>query len=214
LEPTQLLMYAQQLQAIAQAGIAYPTTPYDLERYEAIRVLSIKLLQELTDEPYEKILRVFASETGYQTPKVDIRAVLFRGENEILLVKEKIDHERWTLPGGWADVGYTPYEVAAKETQEETGLLVKPVRLLALLDKRKHPHPPQPWYVYKVFIQCEIVGGKLIQDTPETAGARWFSMEQLPSIELSTDRVTASQLKALFEFAKNPGLPPLCDQVF
>jgi ADP-ribose pyrophosphatase YjhB (NUDIX family) len=211
MESTELLRYAQRLQAIAQAGIAYPTTPYDLERYQEIRSLSVKLLQELTDEPFEKIVRVFASETGYQTPKVDVRAVLFQGENEILLVQEKIDQNKWTLPGGWADVGYTPYEVAVKEAQEETGLLVRPVRLLALLDKREHPHPPQPWYVYKVFIQCEIEGGELQQDTAETVGARWFRRDELSSIELSTDRVTVSQLEAVFPFAVNPNLPALCE---
>ncbi len=204
-------MHAQRLQAIAQAGITYASTPYDLERYQEIRAISVKLLQELTEEPLEKILRVFASEDGYQTPKVDIRAVLFRGGQEVLLVREKIDRGRWTLPGGWADIGYTPFEVAAKEAQEETGLLVRPMRLLALLDKRKHAHPPQPWYVYKAFIQCEITGGSLIQETPETTGASWFRQDELHSIELSTDRTTASQLETLFKFAKNPELPPLCD---
>ena len=208
---TRLLKHAQRLQAIAQAGIAYATSPYDLERYEEIRSLSVQLLQELTDEPYEKIVRVFASETGYQTPKVDVRVVLFRGTSEILLVKEKIDQNRWTVPGGWADVGCTPFEVAIKEAQEETGLLVKPVRLLALFDKRKHPHPPQPWYVYKAFIQCEAVEGELRQETAETAGARWFRQDELSGIELSTDRVTASQLEAMFPFAGNPALPTLCD---
>ena len=72
-------MYAQRLQALAQVGIEYSTTGFDLERYEEIRTISVKLLQELSDEPYEKIIRVFASETGYQTPKVDVRAVVFRG---------------------------------------------------------------------------------------------------------------------------------------
>src|SRR3954464_3043790 len=122
MEPTHLLLLAQRLQAIAQAGLAYARIPYDIERYEEIRLLSVKLLQELTEEPLEKIVRVFASETGYQTPKVDVRAVLFRGEDKVLLVQEKIDQGKWTLPGGWADIGYTPYEVAVKEAQEETGL--------------------------------------------------------------------------------------------
>lgn len=211
MESTQLLIYAQRLQAIAQAGIAYATTAYDLERYEEIRVVSVKLLQELTDEPYEKIIRIFASETGYQTPKVDVRAVLFRGDDQILLVREKSDHGRWTLPGGWADIGYTPFEVAVKEAQEETGLLVRAVRLLALYDKRKHSHPPQAWYVYKLFIHCEIQGGQLVQETSETAGAQWFTLEELAAIELSADRVTESQLASLFEFAKNPKLSALCD---
>ncbi len=208
---TRLLAFTQKLQAIAQAGIAYQTNSYDLERYEEIRSLSAKLLQELTDEPYEKIVRVFASETGYQTPKIDIRAALFRGTDEILMVQEKVDHNRWTVPGGWADIGCTPFEVAVKEAEEETGLIVKPVRLLALLDKRKHAHPPQPWYAYKAFIQCEVQGGVLLQETAETSGAQWFRKEELPLAELSLDRVTAPQLETLFTFARNPDLPTLCD---
>lgn len=211
MESSQLLIQAQRLQALAQAGLAYRGNPYDLERYKEIRAISVKLLQELTEEPLEKIIRVFASEEGYQTPKVDIRAVLFREGSEILLIREKIDSGKWTLPGGWADIGYTPFEVAAKEAYEETGLIVKPVRLLALFDKRKHSHPPQPWYVYKAFIECEVEGGSLIQDTPETTGARWFRHDELPYIELSTDRTTPSQLETIFKFASDPRLPTLCD---
>lgn len=211
MEASKLLVCAQRLQALAQAGIAYSTSVYDLERYEEIRALSATLLQELTDEPFEKIIRVFASETGYQTPKVDIRAVLFRGVDEVLLVKEKVDEGRWTLPGGWADVGLTPFQVAMKEAYEETGLVVRAVRLLALLDKREHAHPAQPWYVYKAFIRCEVEGGELIQETTETFGARWFRRGEVSNIELSTDRVTQSQLSMLFRFVENPDLPALCD---
>ncbi len=112
MEPNQLLLLTQRLQALAQAGLAYSTNPYDRERYQEMRSISVKLLAELTEEPVEKIIRVFASEDGYQTPKVDVRAVLLRGGPEILLVREKIDSDKWTLPGGWADVGYTPFELA------------------------------------------------------------------------------------------------------
>lgn len=206
-----LLTYAQRLQAIAQAGMTFSTNPYDTERYEEIRLLSAKLLGELTEEPFEKIIRVFASETGYQTPKVDIRAVVFRGTTEILMVQEKVDQNRWTLPGGWAEVGLTPFEVAVKETQEEAGLVVKPLRLLALLDKRNHGHPLQPWYVYKAFIQCQVEGGSLLEEGTETSGARWCEREELGNVELSADRVTASQLETMFAFAENPELPALCD---
>lgn len=209
--PTELLDCAQRLQAIAQAGIAFATSAYDVERYEEVRRIGARLMQELTDGPVEEIVRSFAFETGYPTPKVDIRVVMFRGGEEILLVQEKIDHGRWTLPGGWADVGYSPFEVAAKEAEEETGLKVKPVRLLALLDKRKHAHPSEPWYVYKAFVQCEIAGGELKQATAETSGARWFRRGEVRGIELSKDRVTASQLETMFLFAADPGQPALCD---
>lgn len=206
-----LLRYAQRIQAIAQAGIAYSTNAYDLERYEELRGLSVDLLGEISDEPYEKIVRVFASETGYQTPKVDIRAVIFDDSRRVLLAREKMDKGRWTLPGGWADVGYSPFEVAVKEAREETGLEVRAVRLLALLDKRKHEHPAQPWYIYKAFVRCEVQGGAIVQETAETSGVGWFTQDQLKGVELSTDRVTAAQLDLLFRLADHPDLPAVCD---
>jgi len=207
----QLLRQAQRLQALAQAGLVFSKDPYDRERYEELRGISVTLLAELTDEPLEKIFRAFASDDGYPTPKVDVRAVLLREGPEVLLVREKLDAGRWTLPGGWADVGYSPFENAAKEVQEETGLLAKPVRLLALFDKRKHAHPPQPWYAYKAFIQCEVEGGSLVQHTQETAGARWFGADELPVLELSTERTTAWQLEAVLRLACDPHSATLCD---
>ncbi len=211
MEALELLKHAQRLQALAQAGLAYPTSPYDVERYQEIRTLSAYLLQALTNENFEKIIEVFASETGYQTPKVDIRAVIFRGMEEVLMVREKIDGGRWTLPGGWADVGYTPREMAVKEALEETGLVVKADRLLAVLDKREHSHPPEPWYAYKIFIECQIEGGAFLHDTNETSGVRWIHKDELPGLELSTTRVTQDQLKMLFQFAEQPFLPAICD---
>ena len=207
------LATAQRLQALAQSGLAYTTNPFDAERYEEIRAISVRMVAELAAEPLalEKVANLFAGETGYQTPKVDVRAVLFRGADEVLLVRETLDGNRWTLPGGWADVGLTPFEVAEKEAHEETGLRVRAVRLLALLDKKRHPHPPQPWYVYKCFVRCEVVGGDLLAATSETTGARWVRAEEIPHLSLSVDRTTASQLTTLFAFARQPDKPTLCD---
>ena len=209
--PTTLLSLAQRLQALAQAGLTYAANAYDQERYAEIRAISVDLMGELSTAPPEKIKNLFASETGYQTPKVDVRAVIFRGENEVLMIQEKVDANRWTLPGGWADVGYTPFEIAVKETQEETGLHVQATRLLALLDKKMHDHPPQEWYVYKCFVRCEVLGGNLLAETPETLGARWVRQEEIAALPLSADRITAAQLDTLFAFARQPDLPTLCD---
>ena len=202
---------AQRLQALAQAGLAYEPNPYDQERYEEVHALSLRLMALLTGEPVAQLNALFANETNYPTPKVDVRAVLFRGTEEILLVQEKSDGHRWTLPGGWADVGYTPSEVAVKEAWEETGLETRAVRLLALLDKKRHAHPPQPWYVYKAFVLCEVVGGALQAETSETTQARWVHRAELPTLELSSDRTTLAQLEMMLVFASNPDLPALCD---
>ena len=210
MEPLRLLDHVQRLQALAQAGLTYTRDPYDRERYEELRTISVQLLAELTNEPIEKIIGAFASEQGYPTPKVDVRAVVIR-DREVLLVKESLDGGKWTLPGGWADIGFTPFEMAAKEVLEETGLVVRPMRLLALFDKRKHAHPPQPWYTYKAFIQCEVTGGSLLQKTLETGGARWFQQAELRCLELSVDRTTAFQLEKVVAVALNPEAPVLCD---
>ena len=198
-----LLGIAKRLQSIAQSGIFYSNDkPFDFERYQEISELSVKILSELTDEPIEKISNLFTQERdGYQTPKVDIRAVVFNESGEILMVKEKVDG-CWSLPGGWADVGYTPAEVAVKEVQEETGLVVKTVRLLAVLDKRNHPHPPEGWYVYKIFILCEKFGGEIAKNTTETSDIQYFSLENLPP--LSEPRNIFSQIKLMFEYRDNP----------
>jgi ADP-ribose pyrophosphatase YjhB (NUDIX family) len=209
---TDWLAVAQRLNALAQAGLTYAQSGYDRERYDEIRAISTRILSNLTDEPVEKIAPLFAANVGeYPTPKVDIRAVVFRGTDEMLMVQEKIDHLRWTLPGGWADVGYTPFEVAAKEVHEETGLTVRPVRLLAVFDKKKHPHPPQPWYVYKFFIRCDVVGGELATDIHDIGEVRWVHRAEIATLPLSTDRVTASQIETMFTFATNADAPALCD---
>ena len=208
---TEILAIAQRLQALAQAGLMYSQNVFDTERYTEVQALSLQLLAGLTGQPVALLDTLFATETGYPTPKVDIRAVLFRGTDEILLVQEKLDANRWSLPGGWADVGYTPFEVAVKEVREETGLETEAVRLLALLDKKQHPHPPQPWYIYKAFVLCRVVGGAIQENTVETAGVRWVHRSELAELELSTDRITHSQLVQMLEFASQPDLPTLCD---
>ncbi|WP_426058805.1 NUDIX hydrolase [Hymenobacter sp. B1770] len=209
--PTDWLLIAQRLQALAQTGLVYEPSPYAQERYHEIQDLSLQMISMLTGEPVAQLNALFAGETNYPTPKVDVRAVLFRGTDEVLMVQEKLDDNRWTLPGGWADISYTPFEVAVKEAREETGLETQAVRLLALLDKKRHAHPPQPWYIYKAFVLCREVGGNLQADTSETAEARWVHRSELASLELSTDRNTLAQLQSMMEFAANPDLPTLCD---
>jgi ADP-ribose pyrophosphatase YjhB (NUDIX family) len=199
--------WAKQIQAISQAGLEYAENGYDLERYEALRSISVEMLSAISDTPVEKVRELFASESGYATPKLDVRAVVFQ-EGRILMVRERADGA-WSLPGGWADIGYTPSEVAVKETREEAGYEVQPVRLLALLDKKRHPHPPSAWHIYKAFILCEIVGGEALRDGLETSAVDFFGEHELP--ELSVERNTESQLRHMFEFLRSPAGPVLLD---
>ncbi|GGH23161.1 NUDIX hydrolase [Paenibacillus segetis] len=189
------LEWAKQIQAIAQTGLTYTKDPYDTERYEQLRQISIDILANYTSIDEQQIKLSFANETGYATPKVDVRGVVFNN-NKILMVREKIDGA-WSLPGGWADIGYSPSEIAVKEIKEESGYDVIPVRLLAVLDKKFHHHPPEPYHVYKIFIECKIVGGEATTSL-ETSAVDFFDEQHLP--ELSLERNTPQQIITMFEF--------------
>jgi len=196
--------WAKKIQAIAQAGLTYSKDSYDLERFKELRELSVEMMSAYSGLDIEQVAGLFANETGYCTPKVDVRAVVFQ-EDRLLLVKE-IQDGGWSLPGGWADVGYSPKEVAVKEVKEESGYDVRPIRLLAVLDRSKHPHPPLAYHVYKLFILCELTGGTATTSI-ETSGIGFFAREELPP--LSTDRITQSQLDMIFKeaFQPSPEIP-------
>lgn len=202
----QVLEYIKRVQAIAQAGITYAENGYDLERYEELRSISAGLMTGLTDEPLEKIRGLFTNEDGYQTPKVDIRAAIFKGES-ILLVKENADGF-WSLPGGWADVGYSPAEVAVKEVEEEAGISVMAKRILAILDKKFHPHPPSPYHTYKIFIECEQIGG-VLEKGMETSDVAFYNINAVP--QLSEERITQSQIQLLYKLHLDKGRPTVFD---
>ena len=201
-----LLNHIKRLQAIAQTGLEYTENPYDIERYEELREMSISLMQLVTNADLTVIRDLFASGKGYPTPMVDVRAIVFK-DNQILMIKESVDG-LWAPPGGWADIGYSPAEVAVKEAREEAGLQVEAVRLMGIWDKKMHAHPPQAWYVYKVFMLCEIRGGKA-EAGFETTDVGFFSLEHLPP--LSTDRILKSQIERLFDMYTNNMQVPFFD---
>ena len=146
---------------------------------------------------------LLALETGPATPKVDVRAAVFRDE-QVLLVKEP-GEVGWSLPGGWADVGESPSEAAARETMEESGYRVRPVRLLAAYDRDRHGHPPIPYHVYKLVYLCEILDEMPLSDV-DTDGVCFFGEDELP--ELSVTRITRAQISRFFEHHRNPNLLP------
>jgi ADP-ribose pyrophosphatase YjhB (NUDIX family) len=198
----QWLLWSRRLQAIAQDGLTYTRDGYDLGRYEQLRELAAEILAAHSTGTLEEARDLLALETGPATPKVDVRAAAFR-EGRILLVKEPGD-EGWSLPGGWADVGESPSEAAARETLEESGYRVRPVRLLAAYDRHRHGHPPIPYYVYKLVFLCEILD-EVPSSNVDTDEVRFFTEKKLP--ELSISRVTRPQVSRFFEQHRDPDLP-------
>jgi len=186
----------KRLQALAEIGLEYSNSNYDVERYEEIQEICLEMLEELTDVPITKIKAVIQEKNGYKTPKVDVRAVVFNPDGQILLVQEKVDG-CWALPGGWADVGYTPRQIAEKECFEEAGLTVKSSRLIAVMDKTAQQMPPEFEYVYKLFIRCKPIGTQIAAGA-ETDNVGWFDEHELP--ELSKPRNLESQIHLMFEY--------------
>jgi ADP-ribose pyrophosphatase YjhB (NUDIX family) len=188
------LSWAKQLQSIAQAGLTYSKDKYDIERFQQIRDLSAEILNKYTEIGNEKIKNLFCNETGYQTPKVDIRGAVFK-DDKILLVKESTDG-CWSLPGGWAEINLSIKENIVKELQEESGLNVVPRRLIAVLDRSKHNHPVSAYGMYKVFVLCDLIDGEF-EKNMETEESGFFSLADLPP--LSAERITREQIAMCFE---------------
>ncbi len=189
---------------MAQTGLAFPTSHWDQARYERLRALAAEIMATHTGTDPAALQSAFAQEWGYPTPKLDVRAAIFRND-ELLLVREVADHHLWTLPGGWADINLTPAENAAKEAFEETGFTVRPTKLAAALDRTRQGHTPQPFSAAKLFFLCEITGGEA-KTSRETSEIAFFPEHALPE-DLSVERTTSAQLLRMFAHHRDPTLP-------
>ena len=185
--------FAMRIQSIARAGLAYGENAYDRERYEELRKIAAEMIIRQTELPLEKVKNFFCNETGYQTPKVDTRAAVFRN-GKILLVHEK--NGTWSLPGGWCDVNQSVASNVQKETLEEAGLTVTPEKLIAVQDWRKHNRCNLPYGVVKIFVQCSVEGGSF-RENIETTETRYFAEDELPE-NLAVEKVTAEQIRLCF----------------
>ena len=191
--------WAQELQFLAQCSLAYSKDKFDRERSERIREIACEMLSFKYDLSLEKIKMDFAGEIGYQTPKVETRAGVIK-DNKILLVKEQFDG-KWALPGGYQDVNMSIRENVIKESSEEAGAVVNPIKVVAVLDYNRHHHVNFPYGMVKIFVLCEYIMHSFNENT-ETLGADFFSLDDLP--ELSITRTTKKQLEMCFECYKNP----------
>jgi ADP-ribose pyrophosphatase YjhB (NUDIX family) len=196
------LHWTRRLAAIAQNGLTYAEGAFDRERYQELAALAAEMMGAYTGTAPERVLQLFAREDGYATPKVDVRGVVFRA-GEILLVREREDG-RWSVPGGWADAGLTPREAIEKEVREESGFEVRSVRLLAVYDRERHDVPPLRWSVYKMFILCDLMGGDATSSI-ETEEVAFFPEHALPS--LSEGRSSRKQIERMFTLSRNPNGP-------
>lgn len=188
------LKWAIEIQSLSQIGLTYTKDVYDRERYQRLREISAEMLAKKTEVSIEKVKDLFCHETGYQTPKLDTRAAIFRN-NKILLVHE--NNGTWSLPGGWCDVLESVKSNTEKEVREETGLNVKAVKIISIQDRNKHNKPIYAYGVCKIFVLCEVINGNFVENI-ETTEIRYFSLQDLPH-NLAEEKTNKEQIEMCFK---------------
>ena len=206
-ELPQWLDWAQRLAAVAQTGLSYADSPFDEQRYATVREVAAEMIAHSSGRDVEAVRTALSGDRGYATPKIDVRGVVVDEQGRVLLVRERSDG-RWTLPGGFADVGEGPRLAVEREVREESGYEVRARRLLAVLDRHAWPHPPALHQVWKFLIACDLVGGEPLESI-ETDGVSFCPADALP--ELSTIRILPQQIALALERFVDPAAPAYLD---
>lgn len=184
--------FVERTVAIARTGLAFSPAGFDAERYEDLlrEAAAARAALDGTDEDAAReILTRWRSEVregydGYVTAASGCGVIAFNQRDEILMIRRTND--RWWYPTGFCEVGVSPAENAAKEAREETGLIVQPVSLMAVIDSRKagsvHRH------IYSHLFYCRITGGELRPNPLEAREAGFFLLDRLPEPLHGIDR--------------------------
>ena len=192
------LKWAIEIQSLAQAGLTYTDNVYDIERYERLREIAAEIIEEKSNISLEKVKDLFCNENGYQTPKIDTRAAIFK-DDKILLTHE--NNGTWSLPGGWCDVLESVASNIIKEVKEETGLDVETIKIIAVQDRNKHNKPIYAYGVCKIFVLCNVIGGEFIENI-ETTEIKYFSLDEIPN-NLAEEKTNNEQIEICFKAYKD-----------
>ena len=192
------LKWAIEIQSLAQAGLAYTDNVYDIERYERLREIAAEIIEEKSNISLEKVKDLFCNENGYQTPKIDTRAAIFK-DDKILLTHE--NNGTWAMPGGWCDVLESVKSNTKKEVKEETGLDVETIKIISIQDRNKHNKPIYAYGVCKIFVLCNIIGGEFIENI-ETTEIKYFSLNEIPN-NLAEEKTNNEQIEMCFKAYKD-----------
>lgn len=196
------LEWAKELQFLSQCALAYCKDKYDIERFQRIREISAGMAAAVADMPVETVKDLFCADTGYQTSKLDSRAVVFR-EGKLLLVQES--NGKWALPGGWVDYDKTIRENVVKEAFEEAGMTVRPLRVIALHDHNRRNTHRFPFNICSAFVLCEYVSGAFAPNL-ETIGCGFFDPDEIPA-PLAMGKTTPEQIEMCFRAAEDENWP-------
>jgi len=194
----QWLTWAREIQSLAQTGLAFAPNHYEKERSTRLIEISAEIIEEYTNLKSENISEVLMEQPGYATPKVDVRAAIIR-DNKILLVKEIADG-KWSMPGGWMDVGDYPAQAAEREAIEESGFVVKAKKLIGAFDANRNGRPLEFFHAVKLIYLCEIISGKPTISN-ETSEVKFFDFNGLPV--LSENRTNKRHIAEIIEHLKD-----------
>jgi ADP-ribose pyrophosphatase YjhB (NUDIX family) len=191
------LEWAREIYSLSQAGLAYSVNEYDLDRYKRLQEISAEILSSYSDLHVDEVIKNLSMQSGYATPKVDVRGAVFR-DGKILLVREKADG-RWAMPGGWGDIGDAPAAMVAREVWEESGFTVRVEKLIAVFDGNRL-EPLEFYHAYKLVFLCSILSGEATPSM-ETLEVGFFDRDQLPP--LSETRTNNRILDEVFAHHEN-----------
>jgi ADP-ribose pyrophosphatase YjhB (NUDIX family) len=205
-QAVRILEWAREIQALAQTGHHYAKDDYQRDRCRRLTEIAAEMIGENTGLDPLPIIQAFDAQIGYATPKIDVRAAVFRNQ-KLLLVRERIDGG-WTMPGGWADVGDAPSKAAEREVWEEAGFHVKAGRVIGIYDANRM-NPLEVFHAYKIVFRCDILDGEC-RPSNETSEVAFFGQEAIPQ-PFSGERTTARHIRDVFAALKNPELPTVFD---
>ena len=196
------LNWAREIQSLAQTGLAFAATNYDKQRYTRLEEIAAEITAENSNLDAGLSAKIFLNTPGYATPKIDVRAATVK-DDKILLVKELADG-KWAMPGGWADVGDVPSEVAERETMEESGYVVRAKHVIGVYDANRDGRPIEFFHAFKIIFLCEYIGGEP-KTSDETSAVDFFPFDDFP--ELSTNRTNERLLADVLKHYRDSSLP-------
>ena len=205
------LEWARQIQALAQTGDHFAKNDYQRHRYQRLMEIAAEIISEHSGLEAAPLAQIFAAQTGYATPRVDVRGAVFAAhgehQNKLLLVRERSDGG-WCMPGGWADVGDIPSHAAEREVWEEAGFKVKACRVVGVYDAN-HIQPLNLFHAFKIVFLCDLIEGAPTT-SDETSEVAFFGLDELPA-QLSGERTQPRQIRDAFAMWQNPALPTVFD---
>lgn len=196
---TKWLKIAREIQQLSQTGAAFAVTEYEKQRYKRLTEITAEIIEHHTTLEKESVEKVLMEHPGYATPKIDVRAAIIK-EGKILLVQESTDN-CWAMPGGWADVGDIPSEVAIRETKEESGFDVKPIKVIGVYDANRVGGKLEFFHAFKIVFLCKLIGGEA-KTSDETLDVKFFSFGGLPT--LSVNRTNLKHINEIMLHLQDP----------